>query len=273
MTDPTTNSPPSLYDRVYSTVPWAAAAYAAHKARPLAQYLDGLAGRAIAPLASYGGRAAGTLAGLAGGPATLSALTAAAVMRPVEANAGEVPYYTINPLTGKYEPNPAMRGATPPGGTPASAAAQQPASPLPFAGPNDAAMPSGSPGAAAAGSPIMQAALSFMSGQGGPGLGTLAGGPAPAIPQAPTQPQAAPQPAAGFFGGSPSTNPLLQDQNPGYSGPGSTGFQDGSQLAGAPYTPPGAALIQKFISALGGVTNGGPLSIIGNLNPGKFGGY
>lgn len=123
---------------------------------------------------------------------------------------------------------------------------------------------SGGPGPAAPAPPPQMAAGSptpFML--NGPGLGTLAGGaaPQPPQPQAPAAPQA-PQPTAGFYGGSPATNPNLRPiDQPDYGK-----MPDQTQ----PYTPPGAALIQKMISALGGVTNGGPLSVIGGQNPGSF---
>jgi hypothetical protein len=274
------------FERLRNAAPWAAGTYAAYKAIPLAQALDGYLGRAAGTLAGYGGRAAGTLAGLAGGPATLSALTAAAVMNPVATNADETPYYTLDERTGRYVANPALNGALPPGGSlgasrasaaptpgPANAAAaappQQPA-PLPYAAADSNTQPSGvMPGAAAAGSPLLQMAKAYMDYHQGQQQGG-AGGAAPAQPQPPPP---VPQPSAGFFGGSPSTNPNLQDQNPGYTGIGSSGYYDGSQLTAAPQQAGSTSLLQKLISALGGVTNGGPLSPIGNLAPGKFGGY
>jgi hypothetical protein len=67
--------------------------------------------------------------------------------------------------------------------------------------------------------------------------------------------------APGYYGGSPETNsnlrPIDQPLSP----------------AAPSASPEGAILLQRIISALGGVTNGGPLSPIGNLSPGKFGGY
>jgi hypothetical protein len=267
MADPNMQSK-SFLERVHNTAPWAAGLYAAYKLAPLAQALDQYAGRsARALLAGYGGlRGAGSLAGLAGGPVALSALTAAAVMDPVEANAGEVPYYTIDPLTGRYGPNPALHGATPPGGTPpGGSSAPAPVAPNPAAPPAQVTLPFAGPHSDYSGQPhqLMQSEQEFMRDQGTSAPTPLAGGSAPAWPQAtPPPPQAAPQPAAGYYGGSPETNPNLRPVD-----------QPTLDFYGPSVQKPGpSALLQKLIEALGGVTNGGPLSPIGNLNPGKFGG-
>lgn len=247
-------------------VPGGAAAYYAPQ---IARYaipggVSALAGPAL--------RMAGTLAG---GPATAGLAAAASVMNSTPANAGEVPFYIIDPITGRYVPNPALNGATHPGGTPtgvspapvapapasgptnAAAPAQQ-SPPLPFAGPDSntqpsGVMPQGSPGAAggSVGSPLLQMAQAYIANQGQ--LQAGAGGAAPAQqPQAPA--------TAGYYGGSPETNPNLQPVDRPYSDPGFAGVSNSGPTA----------LLQKLISALGGVTNGGALSPIGNIAPGKF---
>ncbi len=201
--------------------------------------LPGMAGvsawlaRQSPALARFGLRGLGSLAA---SPLT-GALTAAQVMRPTPANAGEIPFYVKDPSTGQMVPNPQNPMVHSP------ALMQQNLQP-PQAPPSAQPQP---------GTPPMAPPVSA----------------APAAPAAPTPPPSMPggvpppRPMMGAQGApmslTPPTPPLnpappQMGNNPFYNGPGSMSFGSNGLASGnqGPDQPNAKALIAKFMAMLGG---------------------